>query len=75
MNTKTALLSLALLGTAVATAQDRTAPPRVAGAVETSILELDAVVTDKDGRPVSGLKALDFDVKIGGKRVLIENFY
>ncbi|MBK9062831.1 MAG: VWA domain-containing protein [Acidobacteria bacterium] len=56
-------------------AQAPTAPHRVAGSVETSILELDAVVTDKDGRPVSGLKASDFDVKIGGKRVAIENFY
>ncbi len=49
--------------------------PRVTGSVETSILELDAVVTDKAGRPVPGLKASDFEVKIGGKPVAIENFY
>ena len=32
-------------------------------------------MTDKGGRPVSGLKAADFAVKIGGKSVAIENFY
>ena len=75
MKTKTRLLALVLLLPAAGRAQKPPEPPRVAGAVETSILELDAVVTDKAGRPVSGLKASDFDVKIGGKRVPIENFY
>ena len=75
MKTKTALVALALLLPVAGLAQKPPEPPRVAGAVETSILELDAVVTDKEGRPVSGLKASDFEVKIGGKRVPIENFY
>ena len=75
MKTKTRLLALVLLLPAAGRAQKPPEPPRVAGAVETSILELDAVVTDKAGRPVSGLKASDFNVKIGGKSVPIENFY
>ena len=75
MKTKTALLALALLLPEAGRAQKPPEPPRVAGAVETSILELDAVVTDKQGRPVSGLKASDFEVKIGGKPVPIENFH
>jgi VWFA-related protein len=75
MKTETALLALALLLPGAGRAQKPPDPPRLAGAVETSILELDAVVRDKDGRPVSGLKASDFEVKIGGKPVPIENFY
>ena len=75
MKTKTTLLALALLLPGAGHAQKPPEPPRVAGVVETSILELDAVVTDKEGRPVSGLEASDFEVKIGGKRVAIENFY
>ena len=75
MKTKTTLLALALLLPGAVRAQKPPEPPRVAGVVETSILELDAVVTDKEGRPVSGLKASDFEVKVGGKRVAIENFY
>lgn len=73
---KTTLAAFALLVSAAARAQaPPPAPPRVTGAVETSILELDVVVTDKGGRPVSGLGRDDFEVKIGGKPVAIENFY
>jgi hypothetical protein len=75
MKTKTALLALALLLPGTGRAQRVPDPPRVAGAVETSILELDAVVTDKDGKPVPGLKASDFRVYVRGKPVAIENFY
>ena len=75
MKRKPVLLALALLLPGAGRAQKPPDPPRVAGAVETSILELDAVVTDKGGRPVSGLRASDFEVKIGGKTVPIENFY
>ncbi len=75
MKTKSLLLAAALAVPAAARAQTPPSVPRVAGSVETSILELDAVVTDKAGRPVSGLKAADFEVKIGGKPVAIENFY
>lgn len=49
--------------------------PRVSGSVETSVLELDVVVTDKDGKPVIGLGPSDFEVRIGKKPVEITNFY
>jgi VWFA-related protein len=75
MKTKETLLLLAVLLPGALSAEEKPAPPRVTGAVETSILELDAVVTDKEGRPVPGLKASDFEVKVGGKPVVIENFY
>jgi VWFA-related protein len=50
-------------------------PPRISGSVETSVLELDVVVTDRDGKPVSGLGSADFEVRIGKRPVEITNFY
>jgi hypothetical protein len=49
--------------------------PRISGSVETSVLEIDVVVTDKDGKPVSGLGPADFEVRIGKQPVEITNFY
>ena len=49
--------------------------PRISGSVETSVLEIDVVVTDKDGKPVSGLGSADFEVRIGKHPVEITNFY
>jgi VWFA-related protein len=75
MTTKEKVLALALLLPAALPAQERPAPPRVASAVETSILELDVVVTDRDGRRVTGLQAADFEVRIAGKATAIANFF
>lgn len=58
-----------------ALAQAPTEAPRVFGSVETSVLELDVVVTDKDGKPVSGLGPADFEVRIGKRPAQITNFY
>jgi VWFA-related protein len=75
MTTTRTLLATALgLSTAVH-AQTPPALPHVRGSVETSILELDVVVTDRDGRHVSGLQPADFEVRIGGKPAAIANFY
>jgi VWFA-related protein len=48
--------------------------PKVSASAEVSILDVDVVVTGKDGRPVHGLSAADFDVLLGGKPVAITNF-
>ena len=69
------ILAAILTLPAVAWAQAPSTLPRATGAVETSILELDVVVTDRDGRPVSGLQPSDFEVRIGGKPAAISNFY
>jgi len=68
------LLSLFLPGRP-ALAQVSAEVPRVSGSVETSVLELDVVVTDKEGKPVSGLRPADFEVRIAKRPVEITNFY
>lgn len=40
----------------------------------TYLVEVDAVVTDGDGKPVQGLKQQDFEVKDDGKRVELKTF-
>ncbi|MDL2717436.1 MAG: VWA domain-containing protein [Acidobacteriota bacterium] len=68
------LLALSLAGRSAFTQVPEDAP-RVSGSVETSVLELDVVVTDKDGKPVSGLGPADFEVRIAKRPVEITNFY
>jgi len=48
--------------------------PRVTGSVETTVVNIDVVVTDKKGNPVYGLKADDFEVRQDKKPVTITNF-
>ena len=69
------LLPAALVLSATVHAQSPSALTRITGSVETSILELDVIVTDRDGKPVSGLQSADFEVRIGGKPAAIANFY
>lgn len=49
--------------------------PRVSASAEVSILGVEVVVTGKDGRPVHGLSAADFEVFHGGRPVAITNFH
>ncbi|MEO8585050.1 MAG: VWA domain-containing protein [Acidobacteriota bacterium] len=69
------LLLAALVSGRAVLAQAPADAPRVSGSVETSVLEIDVVVTDKDGNPVSGLEPSDFEVRIGKKPVEVTNFY
>ncbi len=57
------------------TGQPASDAPRVSASAEVSILGVEVVVTDKDGRPVHGLSASDFEVLHGGKPVAITNFH
>jgi VWFA-related protein len=47
---------------------------RVAASQEVSLVNLDANVTDKSGRPVHGLTIADFELVVGGRPVAISNF-
>ncbi len=64
---------LAALG-GPALAQAPVEMPRVTGSAELSLVNLDVVVTGKDGKPVEGLTAADFTVLHGKKPVTITNF-
>lgn len=48
--------------------------PRVTGAAELTLFNVDVVVTGKDGKPVAGLAAVDFTVRHGGRPATITNF-
>ncbi len=57
-------------------------PPQVvgeqesfSGSVQVSIVNVDAYVTDRDGNPVTGLTAAEFEVFDDGEPVEITNFY
>ncbi|HUP63212.1 MAG TPA: VWA domain-containing protein [Thermoanaerobaculia bacterium] len=43
--------------------------------IEVSVLELDVVVLDRDGKSVDGLTSDDFEVEIGKRRAGVTNFY
>lgn len=74
-----ALLALIVLATVLPAGrlpgQPASDAPRVSASAEVSILGVDVVVTGKDGRPVHGLSAADFEVLHGGKPVAITNFH
>lgn len=61
---KTLLLLLMLSGTALA--QER---------IDVHILEVEAVVVDRHGRPVEGLTKEDFEVRIGSRIADVASFY
>ncbi len=83
-NAKTAVLGAALLGALGATA-DEGSPPGGAnesiwktifrGSAEVNVVNVDVVVTDRDGRPVSGLTKADFELFEGKHKREISNFY
>ena len=49
-------------------------PPTFTEKVEVRVMDLDVVVTDKEGRPVPDLKREDFTVLLGGKPVAVDYF-
>jgi VWFA-related protein len=70
--------ALILLGAASLLPQGRT-PPRVepsepAIRISADLVQVDAVVTDSKGRPVSGLTPTDFEILADGKRQPIARF-
>ncbi|HEY6064884.1 MAG TPA: VWA domain-containing protein [Thermoanaerobaculia bacterium] len=66
------LVTLFLASSAIVAAQER--PPTFTEEVEVRVMDLDVVVTDKSGRPVTDLTRDDFTVRIGGKPVPIDYF-
>ncbi|MDQ5870906.1 MAG: VWA domain-containing protein [Acidobacteriota bacterium] len=72
MNRALALALVAAFSTGPAVAQDQ--PAGFTEQVEVRVMDLDVVVTDRDGKPVRDLKREDFTVRLGGKVVPIDYF-
>src|SRR5215218_3195928 len=50
------------------------APPQFGELIEVNVVNVDVLVTDRDGRPVTDLRREDFEVLEDGKRVEVTNF-
>src|SRR5688572_7197866 len=75
MNTSGKLLTAAL-GTLFFASGSTPAqqPPSFTEQVEVRVMDLDVVVTDRQGRPVTDLKREDFTVRLAGRPVTIDYF-
>jgi len=51
------------------------AAAQITESIEVHVLEIEATVLDRGGKPVEGLAAADFDVKVDGKLVPVTNFF
>ena len=68
------VLCAAALQTPALRAQDKPAPPEVTFQVEVNYVDVDVVVTDEDGKFVSGLAREDFEVFEDGKPQKVDTF-
>jgi len=79
MRKQTAIFSLLVTLTSILTMQSsarQTPPPQEEGVIRINVnlVQVDAVVTDNNGKPVTDLTANDFEVLQDGKRQTISNF-
>ncbi len=74
MKSPAGFLLAALLLPGISAAQQAEVVPRTAASVELNLFNLDVVVTDAKGKPVHGLKAVDFEVRHDGRPVQVTNF-
>jgi hypothetical protein len=51
------------------------AAAQITESIEVHVLEIEATVLDRGGKPVEGLAASDFDVRVDGKLVPVTNFF
>ena len=68
-------IGTALLGALIAAADENIWRTIFRGATEVNVVSVDVVVTDRDGRPVTGLTKADFELFDGKQQVEISNFY
>jgi len=57
------------------TAREKPAGPIVVETVQVNVVNVEVLVTDRDGRPVHGLASEDFEILEDGKPIPITNFY
>ncbi|MCY3972309.1 MAG: VWA domain-containing protein [Acidobacteria bacterium] len=70
-----AALFLLFSANGAAHAQQEPAPDTFAETIEVRVVNVDVWVTDRDGNPVTGLTAGDFEVKEDGRPVELSNFF
>ncbi|MCM2269240.1 MAG: VWA domain-containing protein, partial [Thermoanaerobaculia bacterium] len=69
-------LSLAaLLATAAALPAQEPPAARFGETVDVRVVNVEVVVTDREGNPVTGLTRADFELRVDGRPVEISNFY
>ncbi len=70
-------VALAILISAAVMAQEKPAGelPKLVESIDVRVINIDVVVTDKKGNPVTGLKKDDFEIYENGVPKLISNFY
>lgn len=68
-------MSRALIAVALSSFLSLTAAAQVNEVIEVRVVEVEVVVTDAHGKPVSGLTKNDFELREGGKPREISNFY
>ena len=49
--------------------------PPTTETIDVNVVEVDVVVLDAQGKPVPGLERKDFDLRVGGRKRTISNFY
>jgi VWFA-related protein len=74
MKPTTTLLTALLLSLIPLLARAQERPPTFTEEVEVRVMDLDVVVTDKAGRPVTDLTRDDFTVRLGGRTVPLDYF-
>ena len=76
MRFRGALLGLLLAAPSVHAQEDEITWQTIfSGTTDVNVVNVDVVVTDKQGKPVSGLGVDDFQLFENGKPVEISNFY
>lgn len=70
-----ALLSLCSLGSAAWAQPQPQAPETFGETIDVRVVNVDVWVTDRDGDPVTGLTADDFEVREDGRPVELSNFF
>ena len=69
------LLSLCSLGSAAWAQPQPQAPETFGETIDVRVVNVDVWVTDRDGDPVTGLTAEDFEVRENGRPVELSNFF
>src|SRR6059058_5308998 len=75
MPVKRILVLLTLAATSLTAQQQPNQLPKLAESIDVKVINVDVVVTDKKGNPITGLTKDDFELYENGQPKVISNFY